>query len=311
MAWLPGYGYRKPLVLTGGASGAQTDFQLNIDITHVAAKMQADFDDIRFAQNNGTTLIDAWLESKIDGTSAETWVEFPTTPANTVESDPWYMYYGKADAVSDWDGAATFPFFEDWGNLNAWTTQVGSPTVSGGELTLNNGGLSHTMTFPDSYCVRLKAKYNAAYAFMRFALLEDAWDMATETGPYIGWRTGNIEHYVGAWHDSGENYVTGVYDIIEMLNVDDTAYTFDVMVDDISGAANPAGFRNNKAMGMIGMWESDGADCVSDWILVRKYAANPPTYAFGAEESAPVGAIMNQFQRHNIGSDLYNGALSV
>ena len=130
MAWLSGWDYRKPLVITGGASGAQTDFQLDIAIAHAAAKMQADFDDIRFTNANGTTLVDAWLEAKVDSTSADTWVEFPTTPANTVEQT-YYMYYGKSDAVSDWDGDATFDdFFSNEGSLNGWDLTQGTVSAT-------------------------------------------------------------------------------------------------------------------------------------------------------------------------------------
>ena len=112
MAWLSGYSKRKKLTLTGGASGAQTDFQLSIAVSYAAA-MQGDFDDIRFTQVDGTTLVDAWAEVIVTDTSAEVWVEFPTTPANTVEQD-YYMYYGNGSVAPDWDGAATFELFDDF-----------------------------------------------------------------------------------------------------------------------------------------------------------------------------------------------------
>lgn len=111
MAWLADYTKRKELVLTGGASGAQTDFQLKLAVSYAAAA-QSDFDDVRFTQADGTTLIDAWIESKVDDTSAVVWAEFPTTPANTVEQT-YYMYYGNSGASSDWDIVDTFAFGDD------------------------------------------------------------------------------------------------------------------------------------------------------------------------------------------------------
>lgn len=112
MAWYdPDWLHRKPLTLTGGPSGGQSDFQLAISVSYAAA-MQGDFDDIRFTQADGTTQVDVWAEVIVIATSAIVLVEFPTTPANTVEQD-YYMYYGNSGAASDWDGSGTFAFFDD------------------------------------------------------------------------------------------------------------------------------------------------------------------------------------------------------
>jgi hypothetical protein len=106
MAYLSGYSKYKVLTITGGASGAQSNFQLKITVSYAAA-MQGDFDDLRFTQADGTTLIDAWAEVIVTDTSAVVWVEFPTTPANTVDQT-YYMYYGNSGAASYWDGDVTF-----------------------------------------------------------------------------------------------------------------------------------------------------------------------------------------------------------
>ena len=91
VGWLSGYSHRKKITLTGGSDGAQTDYQIKLAVTY-DADMQADFDDLRFTQADGITLLDAWLESKTDSTSAVVWVKFPTTPANG-EEQTYYMYY--------------------------------------------------------------------------------------------------------------------------------------------------------------------------------------------------------------------------
>ena len=133
MAWLSGWTKRKEITLTGGASGAQVDFQLDLAVSYAAA-MQGDFDDLRFTQSDGTTLVDAWCEVKVDDTSATVWVEFPTTPANTVEQT-YYMYYGKADAVGDWNGYKVFNYFEGY---DYWLPEVlyePSPQVGVGVST--------------------------------------------------------------------------------------------------------------------------------------------------------------------------------
>jgi hypothetical protein len=129
MAWLPGYSKRKELPLTGGASGAQTDFQLKLTVSYEAA-MDGEFDDIRFTQADGETLVDAWAEVIVTDTSAVVWVEFPTTPANTVEQD-YYMYYGNTGAASDWSGVETFEFFDDFESDGCeWSSYIGNPILS-------------------------------------------------------------------------------------------------------------------------------------------------------------------------------------
>jgi len=303
MAWLPGYGYRKPLVLTGGASGAQTDFQLNIDIAHVAAKMQADFDDIRFTQNNGTTLIDAWLESYVTDTSAETWAEFPTTPANTVESDPWYMYYGKADAVNYWDIRATMLDGDDFLgaslDTNIWDKQYCDAAVSGGKLTISNfsgglryeGGLKGKRSIAPSCIIEAKMKQLASAGHTTVGMRE-VWDVAGTcdhqnigfmyNNSLYGWNRNDVSQTL--INTSGLTVVQEYkYKIVN--NGSNIAYTYDGTA--ITGSPSTTNLPNeNMYMNVSG----DNLHTISteiDWIFVRKYAANPPTYQFGAEESAP------------------------
>jgi hypothetical protein len=131
-SWLnANYDYRKNIILTGNTSGAQTDYQVLLNVTYESG-LQSDFDDLRFC--NETHQLDAWLESKVDSSYAHVWVEFPTTPANGVTQDYW-MYYGNAGAASNWDGVATFLYFDDFADGNiatggtaAWT-QISGTTV--------------------------------------------------------------------------------------------------------------------------------------------------------------------------------------
>lgn len=266
MGWLSGYSYRKPLVLTGGASGAQTDFQLDIDIAHVAAKMQTDFDDIRFTQNNGTTLIDAWLESKVDGTSADMWAEFPTTPANTVEQT-YYMYYGNAGAANYWDGAATFIQYHGSASAN----------------------------FIDSLIIPF-----ASYVW-------EGRVRATSSTHNIQWGLGNVVNWTDdaavvqsysagnqVWHQTISGGVTSSLPESPALTVNqwykgkiifDGTTCYGYFDDNEIGSGGITVNLPNENMGLL-MYSFAGTQ-EQEWSFARKYAANPPTYAFGSEESAP------------------------
>lgn len=297
MGWLAGWLYRKPLVLTGGASGAQTDFQLNIDIAHVAAKMQADFDDIRFTQNDGATLIDAWLESKVDSTSAETWAEFPTTPANTV-GQTYYMYYGKADAVSYWDGTATFIFFDDFEDNDysaKWddiSVGVGVVDESGGKLKVygnassgDNTGIVSTKTA----VIPPGTQVDVNFDIINNSTANQIRLMTTKTLAI----TDGIDTNLYSVSMKFQKIIGGSYTDVD-------SHTF-------GGSGNKTGMVITSA-GVAHFWEDGvhqstgsgvstsnmyfGLYCrrsvrteVSD-VIAHKYVANPPTYAFGSEESA-------------------------
>ena len=312
MAWLTGWDYRKPLVITGGASGAQTDFQLDIAIAHAAAKMQADFDDIRFTKTNGTDLIDAWLESKVDSTSADVWVEFPTTPANTVEST-YYMYYGKSDAASDWDIGETFIFGDDFeggiaGNLpSGWTVNENVGTVRISDTTANSGTKSVKINDTGSQTAGLYG-YVQLPNDMDDAILEFAAKVPSPSYLAIGLDDSSFDTsitgyvpcnwlcYGSNWGYRSNNGFVSVEPTDTSWNkysitVDKTNY-IDISENNVNKVTDqslnnvPDLYRYLK-MFMIG----GGASSYGyfDDIRVRKYAANPPTYAFGSEESAPTG----------------------
>lgn len=301
MGWLPGYAYRKPLVLTGGASGAQTDFQLNIDIAHVAAKMQAAFGDIRFTQNDGTTLIDAWLESKVDSASAKTWAKFPTTPANTVEQT-YYMYYGKVVA-NYWDGDATFNFFDDFsGDLSKYTGGGSYAQINAGNLELKyypsyrpNYLVSVDTFNPNNYALRFRHKANSygnGYAPIGM-YYSNSRHGAASLNPESGGRAWDWGMYIDdGFGDTGGDATLSksTYYTIDIYKTTTTNYQMA-----LDGVVKGNGTVTNETSGHkvgFGCWDDDtNWRYYVDWVCVRKYAANPPTYSYGAEESAPTGGV--------------------
>ena len=97
---------RKEITITGSTAGAQTNYQLKIPVSY-DSDMQVDFDDVRFTSSDGVTLIDHWLESKTDSSTADFWVEVPSIPASP-STTTIYLYYGNTRASSVSNGSNTF-----------------------------------------------------------------------------------------------------------------------------------------------------------------------------------------------------------
>lgn len=140
--WITGWSKRKKIPITGGSDNNQSGYVLLVGVTY-DSDMQADFDDIRFTDQDGKTELDHWLLKKTDSTSAVFAVEIPETPINTAVKNI-YAYYGNASAVSASNGANTYLVFDDFASstLNArWTKSepAGSITASSGSLQFSIG----------------------------------------------------------------------------------------------------------------------------------------------------------------------------
>ncbi len=138
--------YRKAITITGSTAGAQTNYQVNVNVTY-SSNMKSDFSDIRFTDSDGTTLLNQWMESDTASTSASFWVKIPSIPASP-STTTIYMYYGNASAVSASSGDNTFNFFDDFNNVlssnpvmkpsQAWELS-GTPSNRWGSIAYLNG----------------------------------------------------------------------------------------------------------------------------------------------------------------------------
>lgn len=141
IAWLEGWLYRKSVTITGSV-GAGVLYQVNLTVVY-DSDMQADFDDLRFTDDDGVTELDYWIESYVASTSAIVWVEVADTLSSSAVI---YMYYGNSGVSTTSDGDATFLFFDDFNdaslNLTKWAERYSGGTYSeaAGVLTVNATG---------------------------------------------------------------------------------------------------------------------------------------------------------------------------
>ena len=198
------WSFRKGITLTNTGS-IQTNYQTRIAVTY-DSDMQADFDDLRFANTSGTEL-DYWLQSKIDSTTAVIWVEVDSLAGSGDTTV--YMYYGNGAASSGSDGETTFQFFDDFedGTIDAdkWTEV---DQAGGDEITESGGLLKFTRLSNDAWD---KALYTDT-AFSRADLsFEMDYEWTQNNTSYdalmMGWKdnTGDISYtnLVYGYYSSG------------------------------------------------------------------------------------------------------------
>jgi hypothetical protein len=120
LSWLTGWRYRKSHVINP-ASGAGTNYQIKITVhygsgtdsgehVYLNGKCRTDFGDIRFTRSDGITLLDYWMERKVDGDNAVFWVEVADDLSTT--SQTIYIYYGNPSATTTSNGDNTFLLFD-------------------------------------------------------------------------------------------------------------------------------------------------------------------------------------------------------
>lgn len=83
-------------------------------------KCQADFDDVRFTDNDGITLLDHWRESYTVSDSATFWIQVQDSLSVDAAI---YIYYGNSEVSTASNGDDTFDMFSDFSrhmDLDSW-----------------------------------------------------------------------------------------------------------------------------------------------------------------------------------------------
>jgi hypothetical protein len=140
--WNSSWGYRKSFNVSGQASTEST-YTIEIIVYRASGtdsgnvvyvdtdKMQSDFDDLRFANDDATpTECSYWIEWK-NTTMARTWVELDSITASA--TDTFYMYYDNSGASAASDGDAAFVMFDDFDTDNYSYTGTSVNVDEGGD----------------------------------------------------------------------------------------------------------------------------------------------------------------------------------
>jgi len=302
--WLSGWTYRKVVNvdhLGGIGNPAGANYQIFVNVTY-SANMQTDFDDIRFTDNDKTTLLDHWLEIKTDSSFASYWVEVK----DSIDGDMlFYMYYGNSTVSSASDGETTFLFFDDFenNNMNRWSGAGGYWTTGTARVkrgtyscfgdagpTAIDRFLTHNMTpiiHDESVLVHLWVQSEVETSKEQFARCYDT-------------DAGTVDALVGDTNDL--YYDNGLYALWESNTyIDDTWFRFELALDFSSSlfrfwkdrvAVGTADLEDNAGAPVtyIDDWNiivdtSAGEDLWLDDVYIRRWVTGEPEFdSFGSEE---------------------------
>jgi hypothetical protein len=311
--WLVGWSYRKSHVINP-SSGAGTNYQVKITAhygsgsdsgadVYLNGKCRTDFGDIRFTLSDGTTLLDYWMESKVDGDYAVFWVEV----ADDLSTNPVtiYIYYGNPNATTTSNGANTFLFFDDFNvDLSKWTVRSGTWTLTtdSGYSVLESDIIDNAQIVTSGFTIlncRIKARFrlnvvNTPNFFGVMARTPDSNNYYYEQygSPYT-----NPSHQIYKCINGTHTLLTYVsltsdtnYHISEFLlygtNLKaylDGAYALSVTDSSLQSTA-PVGLRHGSSTSP----QSDAYFFV-DWFFVSKYVSPEPSHgSWGSEETVAV-----------------------
>lgn len=290
--------YRKSHVINS-ATGAGTNYQVKITVhygsgsdsngnVYTSSHCQTDFDDIRFTDNDGSTLLDYWLESKTDSDNAVFWVEVQDSLSSSATI---YIYYGNPTASSLSNIDNTFVFGDEFSGSSLdtvkWPTYSGSISVSGGTVTLTNDArIGSANTYTGGYAFRARIKCGTDTSglswsgFLKTASASANSQMTAmfydSAQTYFRFNSGDDTNY--AFVDSGVARESSNYHTFEVRRTG-SADRFVIDSDSEKTGIYPTNLARYVA------FRAYTADLIADWVVVRKYVNPEPAHSTWGSET--------------------------
>ncbi len=265
---------------------------------YLGTKARLDYGDVRFADSDGSTLLNFWQES-----DKKSWVKVPSIPANT--QDTIYMYYGKSDATSLSSISNTFIFGDDFNSgtidSNKWLVSAGTASdvisASSGQLRSYQDGtvpvksLQSAIAVNGDFIVDYSAKTVSIASGHNVNLGIMDSNQADGNGFWPFFTTSTFSLYKrapGAWtllQGSVGSYALNTFNNYKIiLNGSNVGfYKDDIQV----GGTQSITFGTNRYLILPRWWNEptgDIADQYFDNIRVRKYAAIEPAVSVYGEQ---------------------------
>lgn len=322
---LSGWSKRKVVTADNSGGSAQTDFQVKVDVTY-DADMQADFDDIRFTANDGTTELDYFLESYTASTSAVFWVEVPSVAADTTTT--FLMQYGNGAVSTTSSGSDTFIFFDDFETFTGWS-DYGTGTFSQSSDFAYQGtysGIKDTANDPNGGTKAIGSTVGRDVMFEFFAYRDSGYSggattrLGIEDDSYNGYSL-NVNHggevvqvdkrTAGA---GSANNSTAIGDslkdawFIGQLEFDNSSVTARVLDTSYSSYASTS-YSDTTTTSFTTVAIRGGYEYYLDLARIRKVASVTPSISTGSEQTiattAQVAVTPSAAGDHPVVDELY------
>jgi hypothetical protein len=304
--WNPGWGYRKRVDVANSSGSNLTDFQISFTLDTAslitANKLQADCDDLRITNHQGTEL-PYWIEENSPGcnnAATKIWVKLPAIPSS---GGSLFLYYGNAQASKsvEQNGNKVFVFFDDFSaatiDSSKWTQGVLSATsgtnfsISSGKLVGGNTNryIQSINTFTGDYVAETRtyettAVGNGFTSISFYASLNNTIGILNHTGTFYVRNDTNWPSYGSYTKDQWEhNKIKVVGTAASLWKIGETSGS-------LTGAPTNSGISGEYLrLGPRGDdWASDQNYSASwDWIYVRKAVTTEPTTTTQSEETTP------------------------
>jgi len=308
--------FRKQMALVGSSS-ALSNYQMRITVhrttgtdsssdVYLDTKVNADYSDLRFTKSDGISLLPYWIETPSSSSAAAVWVNFDSIPQSSTAN--FYLYYGNSSATDASDGTNTFVFFDDFndGNFNTtlWsqTGSYGSTSESNGTLTITSGNYNRWVysntAYGNGYALRARVKQGSATSTGIKIL---GFITATKDPQYEKYLTGTFRY------SSGQADFTGIsgngnssnapdmnvtsdtnYHVVEAKRYASGGTNYDKFTMDDGSVVNGTYPTSTARDIIIKMGGASGETIITDWVALRNYVVNEPTWGtWGSEENLP------------------------
>ena len=274
------------------ASDSGEDVYLN-------GKCRTDFGDIRFTDDDGVTLLDYWMEEKVDSDYAVFWVEVADDLSSSNATI--YIYYGKSDATTTSNGDNTFDFFDDCSDVSTWSGDT-SYASSDGDIISITRSLDTALLYQDT---SLTFTNKAIYARWQLSGESDARNGKL----YVKDSSGNTllaivvrysaNNFLTAYLSSGSLQAPYIYPDPSIpldtwkkeYMLTQTSHTdYRILNDDYSdwGSNDEASYDHDDLSGYsnirVGIAAEHGT-AKFDYVFIRKYVSPEPSHgSWGTEE---------------------------
>jgi hypothetical protein len=317
--WDSGWKQKQNVTITNTNNALNLyNYQVAVNVTF-DSNMQADFDDLRFVDDDETTVLDYWIEQQKASSWAFVWVEVPLITGGATKDIE--MYYGNSSVSTTANGNNTFILFDDFTaaiNTTTWKelSNFCDSTITAGKLNLTCGAgrADNYVTIVNTtaqYTYNISVSFNASisdtvhqhfgfgYTNFTTSCAAVAWCYPPDGGFISGddGTTDSLRTYKAgtATTSAFSSPTVSSYKIYSISrNISAMRYDVNHIINQTHTSNIPILAKPFSFMRKTEVSEGQNGAAITtyvDWVFIRNFSAPEPSISFKSEELAPVPQI--------------------